>query len=261
MRAAHHPECPMKTRALPCLVALLFAAATISPALAAPRFVVLAPQIQSEEMRADVQELHASGALQSLVDALNLLFVIPRNVGVRFAECGEANAFFSPEDMQISMCVELLAELQTAFTETYDDEDERAEAVVGAFTAVLLHEAGHALVHVLEIPITGREEDAVDQLSAWTLIESEMGDAVLSSAASYYTTEQTAEDEVMADEHSLNQQRYFNLVCWVYGSNPDANADLLEEWELPEARAQRCPGEYAQLRSSWAKLLDGHLRG
>ena len=133
-------------------------------------------------------------------------------------------------------------------------------AVSDAFTAVVLHEVGHALVAALEIPITGREEDAVDQLSAWVLIEADMGDAVLSSAETYYAVEDGNDDDTFADEHSLNKQRYFNLVCWVYGSNPDDNQDLLEDWELPEARADQCESEYETLRNSWSKLLDGHLR-
>jgi 2-keto-4-pentenoate hydratase len=34
-------------------------------------------------------------------------------------------------------------------------------------------------VHVLDLPITGREEDVVDQLSAWMLISAGDADAVL----------------------------------------------------------------------------------
>ena len=68
------------------------------------------------------------------------------------------------------------------------------------------------------------------------------------------------DQETLADEHSLNQQRYFNMVCWVYGSNPDDNEDLLEDWELPEARAEQCPDEYALINRSWSSLLAEHLR-
>lgn len=239
-----------------CLVCSLLA----TPARAEGRFVVLEPDIESHALRADVAELHDSGLLQSLVDEINRLFVIPRDVGVRFAECGEANAYFYESEMQISMCVELLAEMEQDFSQVIANEDERDEAVAGAFTAILLHEVGHALVSVLEIPITGREEDAVDQLSAWVLIEGEMADAVLSSAATNYSNGGQFDPEALADEHSLDQQRYFNMVCWVYGSDPATRASLIADWELPEARAERCADEYELLRYSWARLPDGHLR-
>lgn len=224
------------------------------------RFVVRAPKVESRELRAEVQELHRSGMLQELTDAVNLLFRVPREVGVRFAECGESNAYFDPEAMEISMCVELLADMDQTLSESYPDEDQRADAVAGAFIAILMHEVGHALVAVLELPITGREEDAVDQLSAWVLIEADMADAVLSSAETYYTAEQEAGDEDLAGEHALDKQRYFNMVCWVYGSQPDAFTHLIKEWELPESRAEQCEAEYAQLNRSWTRLLEGHLR-
>ena len=233
----------------------------LSPAWAGS-FVVLDPEVQTEELRDSVNELHGLGILEDLADAMNQLFIIPQDVGLRFTECQESNAYFSAENMEISMCIELLDDMDKALTESYPDEDERAEAVGGAFTAIALHEVGHALVSVLELPITGREEDAVDQLSAWILIEGDMADAVLSSAETYYAEEEEAnDDETLADEHSLSKQRYFNMVCWVYGSNTETHADLLEDWELPEARAEQCPAEYDQLRRAWSRLLQDHLRG
>jgi hypothetical protein len=223
-------------------------------------FVVLPPIVQSPELRAEVRELHGSGMLQSMAEAVNAIFIIPEQVGMRFSECGEANAYFSADDMEISMCIELLEDIDESLSDSYPDEDDRADITAGAFTAIVLHEVGHALVSVLDIPITGREEDAVDQLSAWVLIESDMADAVLSAAETYYVAEDGDDDETFADEHSLNKQRYFNMVCWVYGSDPDAHQDLLEEWELPEARAEQCEAEYETLRNSWSKLLANHLR-
>lgn len=225
------------------------------------KFVVLEPEVSTPELKAEVDELHGLGVLQEFANSLNALFVIPKDVSLRYSECEESNAYFYPEILEISMCIELLQDMDETFAESYPDEDERNDAVAGAFTAILLHEVGHALVEVLEVPITGREEDAVDQLSAWVLIENGMADAVLSSAETYYAEEDaTDDDETLADEHSLNRQRYFNMVCWVYGSDPETHKDLAAEWELPEARAEKCADEYELIKTSWERLLDGHLR-
>jgi hypothetical protein len=129
---------------------------------------------------------------------------------------------------------------------------------------VFFHEIGHALVDVLELPITGREEDAVDQLSAWLLIDNEDGDdAVLNGALSFEVasreTDEVTEDD-FADEHSLNEQRVYNMLCWVYGSNPDKYGAMVEDELLPAARAERCEGEYRQLDRSWSRLLEDHVR-
>lgn len=37
--------------------------------------------------------------------------------------------------------------------------------MLGQFEFVLLHEVGHAFVHVMNIPMVGKEEDAVDTLA------------------------------------------------------------------------------------------------
>lgn len=224
------------------------------------QFKVFPPKLESGELRDEAKALHDSGILQALVKELNDVFVLPTLVKVMFAECGEANAYFSSEDMEISMCIELMEDMRESLAEDYPNEDDREAIVEGALTATFLHEVGHALVSVLELPITGREEDVVDQLSTWILVEGDMADSVLSAAEIYYLAEDSNDDESFADEHSLNRQRYFNMVCWVYGSDAENNQALLDEWELPEARAEQCESEYAQLSNSWVKLLGDHIR-
>ena len=244
-------------------IAMALSASLASPALAADngRFVVLAPRVSSAEWRDEAREMQDSGALQDMAEALNSIFVLPRNIGLRYAECGEANAYYDPEAREITMCLELTQSMAETLDGQFEDDDSTTEALTGAYLAVVLHEAGHALVDVLEIPITGREEDAVDQLSAWMLIEADDAGSVLGAAASYYSDEdESASDDDYADEHSLDKQRYFNLVCWAYGSDPDNSEDLIEDWGLPEARAERCADEYAQLDRSWTRLLGEHLR-
>lgn len=242
------------------LLATTFALASSREATAANgRFVVLPAQVKSAEMRADAKRMHDSGTLQEMAGALNAIFVLPRDIGLRFAECGEANAYYDPNTQQISMCLELWQGLAETLEGQFEDDEATSDALAGAFIAVVLHEAGHALVDVLEIPVTGREEDAVDQLAAWMLIEADDAGSVLGAAATYYTDDDVADDD-FADEHSLNKQRYFNLVCWAYGSDPENRQDLIETWELPTARAERCEAEYAQLDRSWTRLLADHLR-
>lgn len=225
------------------------------------RFVVEAPRVESAEWRDEAREMQDSGTLQTLAEALNEIFVLPRDIGLLYAECGEANAYYDPEAHEILMCLELMESMSETLEGQFESEDDTADALAGAYIAVVLHEAGHALVHVLEIPVTGREEDAVDQLSAWMLIEADDSGSVLGAAASYYTEDdEAAADDDYADEHSLDKQRYFNLVCWAYGSDPENSQYLIEDWELPEARAERCADEYAQLDRSWSRLLDAHLQ-
>lgn len=228
---------------------------------ASAQIEVRAPTMEGDKYQEMAAALHEAKLLEEFAAALNESITLPVPVGVRFAECGEANAFYDPSEQQISMCFELLEDYYETMADQYETQDELDAAVMGAFVLVLFHELGHALVHVLDLPITGREEDAVDQLAAWAMIDDETGDeAVLSAALSYYVSAEQSgneiDDSTFADEHSLDKQRFFNLVCWVYGSNPEKHEGLVGDDYLPEARAERCPGEYEQIDKSWSRLLE-----
>ena len=228
---------------------------------ASAQIEVHSPALESDKYQEMASALREAKLLEEFASALNESLKLPVPVGVRFAECGEANAFYDPSEQQISMCFELLEDYYETMAEQYETQDELDAAVMGAFVLVLFHELGHALVHVLDLPITGREEDAVDQLAAWAMIDDDTGDeAVLSAALSYYVSAEQSgaeiDDSTFADEHSLDKQRFFNLVCWVYGSNPEKHKGLVSDDFLPAARAERCPSEYEQIDRSWSRLLE-----
>lgn len=212
-----------------------------------------------------VSELDEQALLQNVADGLNESLNLPEDIGLKWEQCGEDNAWYDPETRDISICIEMFEAQRDIMSTMYETDEEIETAVQGSFLFTVYHEVGHALVDVLEIPITGREEDAVDQMSAWWLIGNDEGEAAaIDGALSFYTDPaeaEAAEEGEYADEHSLSQQRYYNLTCWVYGSDPEGYSDLLEyEWLTPE-RAERCPDEFAVLDRSWYALLEDHLKG
>lgn len=54
--------------------------------------------------------------------------------------------------------------------------------------------------------------------------------------------------EMMADTHSLDAQRIYNVSCWALGFDPVKGANTAKLAELPESRAARCPAEYQRLQ-------------
>jgi hypothetical protein len=130
--------------------------------------------------------------------------------------------------------------------------------------ATFYHELGHALIHVLELPVLGREEDAADSLS--TLLthqiwNEESATAIMSDAATAYLmyndeAEASGVESTYWGEHSLDLQRYYTLLCHFYGADPDNRGFVITEFELPEERAEACPDEFAQVESSWMQFLD-----
>jgi len=199
---------------------------------------------------------------EDVVDELNRGLVLPHDIDVRVQECNEVNAFYDPNKKQMTLCYELFDHLMGSFADDQTDEEEAGSKAVAALVFMFYHELGHALIDVYDLPVTGREEDAVDQLATVLLLETWEGEdselAILSSAE-WFGIEEEDEELDMADEHSLDDQRYYNLVCWIYGSDPEYFSELADDWGLPEARAERCSSEYERMSSAWNTLLGPHM--
>jgi hypothetical protein len=86
----------------------------------------------------------------------------------------------------------------------------RAEAVVGGFLMVLLHEAGHAMSDIFELPVLGREEDSADQLAAFVMLQfgPDVARTAINGAAFYWLTSWNGGDWFPHfDTHSTGSQR------------------------------------------------------
>ena len=237
------------------LLVLLFAAICQGKDTGAFK-VGFAPEKGKAEKRKIDPEIQKS--FQELADSLNEAFSLPTDIYIAADKCGQSNAFYEPAKKQLLMCYELYAELDEVFKDEYPKEAERDDAVAGAFTFIFFHELGHALIDVYELPITGKEEDAVDQLSTWILTDgTDEGEATAINGAVAFALFGDDDNGKLAfwDEHSLNQQRFYNTICLVYGNNPKKYEEFVKNGTLPKDRAGRCSGEYAQIDNAWSKLL------
>jgi len=193
------------------------------------------------------------------IDILNEQLILPSDVSVVLLECGEANAQYDPDSYQIKMCYELIEQIVSLFSNYNESEEELDVWTSHALAFIFYHEVGHALTHLLNLPVTGKGEDSVDQLATLVLTEiGEVGEDAALNAAVFFLelSEQTnIEDLAFWDEHSLDEQRFYNIACWVYGKNPERHNYLIEKELLPEERAERCVAEYQQLSNSWNTLL------
>ena len=139
--------------------------------------------------------------------------------------------------------------------------------VVGNVVFLAYHEIGHALISEFELPVLGREEDAVDQFAAVLLAPTEEDDdpeatrSLMDAMNGWFLSSQQRELDELEwwDEHGPDQQRAFHVACLLYGSDPDTFTEVADEVELPEARRETCPDSYASAMSGWASLLEPHL--
>lgn len=212
-----------------------------------PRYKEIDKQIKDEKV--------LEGAAQQLNENLKL----PNDVYLRTKDCGQVNALYDPNDTSITICYELMEHFFKLFKSTGKSDKEAYTKMFDAIQFVFLHELGHAMIDLYKLPITANEEDAADRASAYICLE-EIKDGVrfVLTAADAFSIEskmRKPDGRDMADEHLLGEQRYFNSLCMIYGSNPNKWDKIVTDGYLPKERAVRCPGEYERTMLSWKELL------
>ena len=202
--------------------------------------------------------------LEQVAERVNNTLEIPFDIALVGAQCGEANAYWSVAEKKITICYED-ANLSLHSFKAAGDSDP-IPAAINAELATFYHELAHAAIDFDELPITGREEDASDQLVVVLLlepdangnVEPEAENAVKDYARMFEQYAAGQGDLVEADyaaKHSVNQTRMYNVLCWMYGADPAKYGDLVTDGLLPQSRAHGCQAEYQQMARSWSKLL------
>lgn len=205
--------------------------------------------------------LIANRFLDTIALRLNDSLKIPTDIRLATAHCAEPNASYDPETNRVALCYELFQVLSAKF----ENEVGGDFLVSGTLVFALMHELGHALIDVLELPIVGREEDAVDQLATILLLnQGATGDSLAFGAVGWLALNARASplDELaFADDHGLDRQRVYNIICWIYGRDPQRYPQVVEEGWLPEHRRRGCTEEYQRLVRNWGRLLEPYAKG
>lgn len=194
-------------------------------------------------------------------------FRLPRDVLMKIEGCdGTVNAFY--EDGEIKICYEYIEYIYQNTPQGPVAGGLRPEdAVVGPMVDVVLHEFGHALFELLEIPLLGREEDAADLFSAYVQLKVGrdearaliFGIAFLGRKEIEQSMAKSLELQEFAKEHGLPAQRYFNVLCLAYGFDRELFKDAVTHWHLPPARAESCEDEYETFDHAYQTLIEPHV--
>jgi hypothetical protein len=189
--------------------------------------------------------------------------MLPSEITVRTTECGTSNAWY--QRPTVSICYEYLRDLvEMAPKEPSRDGVTPADAVVGQFYFTAAHEMGHAVFDLLDVPIFGRAEDAADQFAIYILLRIGKQDArKLIEGAAYMYKDYVGRPIVtvpvtaFADVHGAPMQRFYDLLCVGYGSDPEMFAAVVNY--LPSARVPGCKTEYGEVNFAFQKLIEPHV--
>ncbi len=227
------------------------------------------------------QRLMERKVLEELAEFVSPL-KFKRELTFTTVQCDTVNAFYSPGEQKLKMCYEFVEDLHKSLIPFLDGTFKlpngeiikpnitgvtRGEAVVGTFVGVIMHELGHAVNDIQDIPILGKEEDAADQFSSFLMVQygPDLARTAIKGTALYWDlSAQTWDWGIRAgkvkhhyfhDEHSLSAQRMFNVLCVAYGRYADAFQDLVDQGLLPRARAQNCGSEYKRIEHAFLKTV------
>ena len=126
---------------------------------------------------------------------------------------------------------------------------------------VLLQEMAHVAITQMGLPVLGKMEDPVDTFAALRLIRvgSDFSPRVLTDAAEGWFM---ADRRDRYDEHGLNQQRAYQILCLMVGFNGENSRISPRRPSYRRSARIRAPGTTATLRirGTWSPSRIGVLR-
>jgi hypothetical protein len=139
--------------------------------------------------------------------------------------------------------------------------------VTGNILFATLHELGHAHIQEMGLYVLGREEDAADSHAITALIRMATDtshDVLVEATKGWFLDDARNQKEGIGlafyDEHGLDKQRAYEIICLMVGSDPDKFSDLADKVKMPEDRQGTCQGDYSNASWSWETAFKPHLR-
>ena len=205
-----------------------------------------------------VKEHHTLEKIKQLLSPLRL----PRRLLIKTEGCdGVSNAWY--DDGVVTVCYEYLDDVwKNVPEETTPAGVAPIDALIGPVMDVFLHEAGHALFDILQVPLFGREEVAADQFSVYIMLKMEKDEARRLIMGNAHQYKGDVESPIVsmplkkfADAHGTPSQRFFNVLCLAYGADKELFADFVSSGVLPQERTESCDDEYAQVEFAFDRLI------
>src|SRR5205085_10613043 len=144
---------------------------------------------------------------------------------------------------------------------------ELVEFVAGNVLFALTHELGHAAITEMDLIVLGRVEDAADSFA--TLLALKIGNVfsfgvLKNTAMGWFLNDERNRSQGVRlsfyDEHGLDQQRAYGIVCLMVGSDRQKFKALADRLGMPDERQQSCARDYDNASRSWDKALKPQLR-
>jgi hypothetical protein len=208
--------------------------------------------------------IQANSTLREMVEWLNKDLKLPRDIPITFRSVpGKVNAWYEPSTVSIIFGYEFIPFVINSVAAAYKTKDKSKIAPTASqtLTFVLLHEIGHALRHQLALPITGQEEDVVDEFATLSLIQKGHDSVAFSGAVTFLGMSKGKVPSMQAylGVHALGEQRFGTIMCLIYGSDPKKYAAFVGKYVL-QSRAGKCQSDFKSRNDAWKMMLEPHRK-
>ena len=182
---------------------------------------------------------------------------LPTTLRLQTQQCNTINAFFDQLERALIICYELILDGEESAPKTVTPEGiTRQEAIVGNLIDTMLHETGHGMFDIFNVPVLGKEEDAADQFSAFLMLQfsDDVARIGIKGATFFYIVSAARREgrpPPFYDAHGMDQQRIYNYLCLGYGAKPAAFQDYVDKGYLPKERAANCRNEFDRVKKAF----------
>ncbi len=222
----------------------------------------------NDQVGADAKEILRLGGTDGVAAGFTKNFALPDDITIH-AVNGLVGPNYDPATKTITLSYGFVnytaGVLKRNFPELRKDGEEFGRQLASVDGFILIHEFGHVFIDEFDLPVLGKEEDAADAVATVFLTRAvDNGDQYAFYAARFFNALSSRQRKLAPqdffDDHSLDKQRAYSIVCWIAGSSQQAYRDVAKRGLLSDERQRRCPAEYEQKVSAVAKLLSPHLR-
>ena len=179
------------------------------------------------------------------------------------------NAFYNPSNRSLTLCYELIAYTRdhAPQTVTQDGFITREAAIIGQIVGIVLHESGHMMFDMLDVPIFGREEDAADETAGFLALQfnKDVARTIIKGFVYQWASEKdpaaSAPMSAFSDEHGTASQRMYNTLCLAYGGNRQTFQEFVDRGWLPKTRAPNCGQEFELVKFAFETAIFPFIDG
>ncbi|WP_405787493.1 DUF4344 domain-containing metallopeptidase [Streptomyces sp. NBC_00029] len=238
--------------------------------------VVYETRTVKPEDRPAVALIRNSRVLERSADWVNRALTLPHDLVVKVTSDvppGVTDAVTQPDGRTIFIPPPFLTEIEKALADVVKTVERPApfpasdyntdDLTVLSTEFIFGHEMGHALQRQLLLANLGLEEDAADGYASFSTVN-EVGPGPSLAAAILFDEIARKEGrptlESLSSDHPITQQRAFNFLCYLEGSDPKKyQQSLVDSGYLPKTRAPLCPQAWAMLDYGWWTQLQPHF--